>query len=421
MSGWGTHSGRISRRTLIRTGAAASVLAATGFGSAAAPRQGGTLRIAAPGPAGSAPWGKGDLFGRVIAPGSVFDCLTEVGPDGQLRGELAESWLARKGAQIWEFSLRAGVHFHNGEALVAGDVVESLRPHLGPRGVLANVARLRETGIGTIQIRLRSADPQFPFILAHPSLVIRPRAADPKSIIGTGLYRVSEFVSGEMARLDRVVGHYRDGQGGWFDAVELLHIGRPDGRLEALQNGRVDVAADIEPNRMPEISRSCTVHVAGDRLVTFETRGPKADALRDALKLGLDRKALGDFISGSGAIENAISNYRAARDVLNRSAMEQINVALAPVTDEWPGAGRVLQSIWAFAGATGISVEPASTRAQLVVSTSLAPEFEEGPRPNLSVDVPVFWGFSGRLGQIGSTSKDATIDGGRTAERWFFT
>ena len=73
---------RIDRRALFASGAAAALLAATGASLADTPKAGGTLRLAVP---------RDDSLEQ-LARGAVFDTLTEIAPDGTLRGELATGW-----------------------------------------------------------------------------------------------------------------------------------------------------------------------------------------------------------------------------------------------------------------------------------------------------------------------------------------
>src|SRR5690606_941474 len=124
---------RISRRGLLRSGAAAGVLAATGMPVFAQAKKGGRLRMGLNGANTSDSWDgrtHSDAFMINCAHGAVFDCLTEVSPSGQLIGELAESWEATPDAKTWTFNLRKGVTFHNGKAFGADDVLESLALHV---------------------------------------------------------------------------------------------------------------------------------------------------------------------------------------------------------------------------------------------------------------------------------------------------
>ncbi|MEM6465696.1 MAG: ABC transporter substrate-binding protein, partial [Pseudomonadota bacterium] len=122
----------LDRRGLLKTGAAAGVLAASGLPLRAQPKSGGTLRLGLAGANTSDSWDgrtHSDTFMILMGHGTVFDCLTEVAADGSLKGELAESWEASPDAKVWTFNLRQGVTFHNGKPFGADDVIESLKLH----------------------------------------------------------------------------------------------------------------------------------------------------------------------------------------------------------------------------------------------------------------------------------------------------
>ena len=57
--------------------------------------------------------------------------LTEILPNGDVVGELAESWEASADASQWRFKLRRGVEFHNGKSLTPEDVIWSINLHRG--------------------------------------------------------------------------------------------------------------------------------------------------------------------------------------------------------------------------------------------------------------------------------------------------
>ena len=241
---------RISRRGLLGSGAAASVLAASGL-SAATPRPGGTLRIAAPGPA---------LFDRLLAPGAAFDCLTEIDGDGGLRGELAQSWETPDGGVEWVFTLRPDAMFHGGMPVRAEDVVEAMKAH-ADGGALGDLQRVWRAGEHRVGFRLAAADPQFPLRLADPALVVR-LGQD-----GSGLYAVQEESPGRRVKLARVEGHGRAVRGGWFDRVELLEVLAAEERLSMLISGRVDLAFGLSPQAHRALARerrlvATTVQVA---------------------------------------------------------------------------------------------------------------------------------------------------------------
>ena len=87
----------ISRRTALKTAAAAGALSVTGMPAIAAPKHGGTYRIGMSGGNTSDTWDSrthSDSFMINMGAGCVFETLTEVSSAGELVGELAESWEA---------------------------------------------------------------------------------------------------------------------------------------------------------------------------------------------------------------------------------------------------------------------------------------------------------------------------------------
>lgn len=217
---------RIDRRALFASGAAAALLAATGASLADTPKSGGILRLAVP---------RDDSLEQV-ARGAVFDNLTEIAPDGTLRGELATGWQTDADARVWTFDLRDDARFHDGDALRVKDVL----------AVLARVGQVEALGPNRLRLELTEANPGLPFLLADSRFVITRGGQDVtplKSANGTGCYRVERAEDGRHFLGRRVAGHYKDGQAGWLDAVEIVVIPDATVRAEALRDGFVDVAA----------------------------------------------------------------------------------------------------------------------------------------------------------------------------------
>lgn len=224
----------LDRRALFSSAAAAALLAATGVSAGPLPQRGGKLRLALSGAARSDDWTRGEgLFMQVARLGLVYETLTEIAADGTLRAELATAWRSSPDARIWTFDLRRGVAFHDGVPFTADDVVHSL----------AALGDVRARGSGSVQITLTDPDPAFPFKLSNAENVIRPAHA-PNEGVGSGLYRVRHFSAGQQLLAERVTTHWKDGQAGWFDAVELVSIPSSSVRAQAMAEYLVD-GADI--------------------------------------------------------------------------------------------------------------------------------------------------------------------------------
>lgn len=224
----------LDRRALFSSAAAAALLTATGVSAGPLPQRGGKLRLALSGASRDDDWARGDgLFMQVARIGLVYETLTEVAADGTLRGELASTWSSSSDARVWTFNLRSGVHFHDGVPFTADDVVSSL----------AALGDIRALGQNCVEITLTNADPSFPFKLSDTANIIRP-AHDADAGIGTGLYRVRRFTAGQQLLAQRVTPHWKDGQEGWFDEVELVSIPSSAVRAQAVAEYLVD-GADI--------------------------------------------------------------------------------------------------------------------------------------------------------------------------------
>lgn len=229
---------RIDRRALFTSGAAAALLAATGTSLAASPRAGGALRLALPRESGLL-----DLVAR----GAVLDCLTEIAPDGLLRAELASAWESRDAAQIWRFDLRQDVSFHDGTPLQAADVVASLQ---GRSVAGADQMSVTALDLYRVEIQLAQPNPHLPYLLAGPDHVIAPQGAvnvPLAQLVGSGCYQVERAQDGRHFRATKVAGHYKDGQAGWVESLEVIVIPDAAVRAEALRDGFVDVAALPQP------------------------------------------------------------------------------------------------------------------------------------------------------------------------------
>lgn len=228
---------RIDRRALFTSGAAAALLAATGVSLEASPRPGGRLRLAVP---------RDDASLEAVIRGAVYDTLTEIAPDGVLRGELATGWHGSADARVWRFDLRADVAFHDGRALSATDVAASLIRHDAPK-----MRGMRVEAVAPLQLRIELAEgnPDLPYLLADQALIVAPGGAVDMALelaVGTGAYRVAQVRPGRGFLGHRVAPDFRSGRSGrsgWVDSVEVAVIPDAGVRAEALRDGFVDVAA----------------------------------------------------------------------------------------------------------------------------------------------------------------------------------
>ena len=173
----------ISRRTALKTAAAAGALSVTGMPAMAAPKHGGTYRIGMSGGNTSDTWDSrthSDSFMINMGAGCVFETLTEVSSAGELVGELAESWEASPDAKIWTFNLRKGVKFHNGKSFGADDVIASMNMHVeegaksAAKPIVASVEEMKKLSDHQVQFTLKSGSADFPYLVSDYHICMFP-------------------------------------------------------------------------------------------------------------------------------------------------------------------------------------------------------------------------------------------------------
>jgi peptide/nickel transport system substrate-binding protein len=184
----GTASGGVTRRGLMQGAAAGALLLGTGLRPARAqgqPQRGGTLRVGKGHGQTSDTYDPGKWEnGYMIAWGfAVYNRLTEVGTDGSLVPELAESWEASEGADAWTFKLRQA-NFHDGTPVRASDVVASVNHHRGEESqsaakpLVEAIENVEAPDDSTVRFTLKAGNADFPFIVSDYHLPVGKAGED---------------------------------------------------------------------------------------------------------------------------------------------------------------------------------------------------------------------------------------------------
>src|SRR5436853_1810767 len=146
---------------------------------------------------------------------ALHDALVKPMPGNAWAPSLAESWTASKDGLAYEFVLRQGVRFHNGDPLTADDVKFSFERY---RGVSAKVLKERVRQVQVVdphrvRFLLKEPWPDFLIFYATPAtgaawIVPRKyveRVGDDgfkKAPVGAGPYRFVSFTPGVALVLD---------------------------------------------------------------------------------------------------------------------------------------------------------------------------------------------------------------------------
>ena len=283
--------------------AALLLLAATSSAHAhTRPRYGGTLHVETE----ASPWQPADSIGRRL----VFDSLTRVDDSGAVQPALAVRWKSQNADHRWQFWLRPGVRFHDGSALTADGVQQSLAHSCTQCPWTA----VRAVGDSVVFTTL-SADPVLPAELASGMYAIAgPEASGVPN--GTGAFR---FVSNENDLLSlAAVDDAWQGRP-FVDAVQIY--GRRAVRTQwlDLSSGQADIVdIPVETLRQAQQEHMKVALSSPCDLLVMEIAANGAladDAQREAVALAVDRAVLYNVIfqkqgeMTASLLPNAMTGY----------------------------------------------------------------------------------------------------------------
>src|SRR5262245_10573036 len=241
---------------------------------------------------------------------NVYDGLTARDAQGNLVPALAESW-KRLNPTTWQFVLRKGVKFHNGDDFNAESVKFTLDRAINPEtkatigSELSTIASTEIVDPYTVNVITKTPDFLLPVRLGELfGLMLSPKhtnAVGKEAIAirpnGTGPFKLVSWSKNDQMVLEANE-HY------WRGAPKVKRIVvRPiledAARIAALQAGEVDLIAPVPHARIAELRRNDKLvikTIAAPRIfhVTIDVRKPPFDnvKVRQALNHAVDVDAI---------------------------------------------------------------------------------------------------------------------------------
>ncbi|MDQ0921711.1 peptide/nickel transport system substrate-binding protein [Pseudarthrobacter sp. W1I19] len=267
---------------------------------------------------------------------------------GEAEPSLAIGW-QQVDQTSWRFTLRDGVHFHDGSPMTSAEVVTSLTAaaHASPKPRILDGVELtaREDGPGAVTITTAAPDPLLPQRLSSPQLAILAGPAykqggvvDPVGA-GTGPFRLVSVDGTSSARLDRFDGYW--GERAQAEGIDVQFV--PDGtaRAAALRTGDADIVEAIPVGQVARVDQALVHEVPMPRTNTLylnTAKGPFADpavraAAREAIDAGtiVDRVYEGRADKAAGLLGPALPRAAQERSSDSYTATMASRVAAAAV------------------------------------------------------------------------------------------
>ena len=257
------------------------------------------------------------LYSRIICVGNIFEKLLILDGEGKIRPELAALYSLSGDNKKLTFTLRDDVLFHNGEKMTEEDVAISMNRwlELYPKAKeIAQNGKFVVEGKNTVTIESDNSLLFLPYLIASApqEAIIVPSSSIGEgivlsSIVGSGPYKLKEWISGEKIVLERFdsyseYGEKSNGKWGKKKAIEnITYYFVPDSvtRLLGLETGLYDAINDVMSTDRERIeNNSNLILLDGDEsgsiaLVFNKKEGSTKDnEIREAIALSLDSKTL---------------------------------------------------------------------------------------------------------------------------------
>ena len=244
---------------------------------------------------------------------AIHDAVAKPMPGKTMAPALAESWTTSPDGLTYEFVLRSGVRFHNGETLTADDVKFSFERYRGAanKALKEKVKTVQVVDPLRIRFVLKAPWPDFLTFYASPATgagwVVPKKYVEKvgdegfkKAPVGAGPYRFVSFTPGVELVMEAYEQYWRK-----VPSVKRLifrSVTEESTRLAMLKRGEADIVYSVrgalaeELQRTPGLTLKPTIlHSA--QWVTFteqwDPKSPWADKrVRLAANLALDRKTI---------------------------------------------------------------------------------------------------------------------------------
>src|SRR5438552_18604877 len=250
---------------------------------------------------------------------ALHDALVKPMPGSLMAGSLAESWTVSADQRVYEFKLREGLTFHNGDPFTAEDVKFSFAR---ARAKILH-DKVREVAVvGPHRVRFQLHEPGPDFMTFYGTFVSGAGWVVPKKYVehvgndgfkkhpvGLGPYKFVSHTPGVELVMEAFEGYWRKVP----HVKRLVYKSVPEAttRLAMLKRGEVDLAYLLDAPQAQEVKRDPTLTLAFSGgigtffLDFFDQWDPKSPwhdrRVRQAASYAMERRALSEAETPGGS------------------------------------------------------------------------------------------------------------------------
>ncbi|TBL80889.1 ABC transporter substrate-binding protein [Paenibacillus thalictri] len=251
---------------------------------------------------------------------NMFSYLFKRNSDLEIKPDLVDSYKVVDDT-TWEFKLKKGITFHNGDPLTSADVKYTLERVAKDKALKENpnYKQIKEVKIiddANFQILTDGPQPALLNRLSRIGSGILPKAYIEKNgfdnflakPVGSGPFKFVEWVRDDRVVLEAYENYFEGRVKDW-DRVVFRKIPEDSSRVNELLAGGVDLIVNVPSNMVNVVNaqdKTQAIKATSNRvglLAVRNTKGlPTADPkVREAIDLAINKKALADTVLGGYA------------------------------------------------------------------------------------------------------------------------
>jgi len=269
--------------------------------------------------------GNGDIFAYNL----IYSGLVRSDPTGKTNNivpSLAERWTVSPDGKTYVFYLRPGLKFSNGQPVTAQDVAWSLNRFGNPKinSIMAAVAGGfgNATPVNNTTVRVQLTRPVaaflydisiFPAFILPKNLVEKEGASFYKHPVGTGPFKVQQFVQGSNITFVRNPYYWESGKP-YLNSVRFNFVSDSNTRILALESGSAQEMDVVPFSQVSTLRSTPKIVVQSAKVPLFlglwlnHGRAPFADLnVRKAIQYAINRPLINrEIFDGLGTIPNTV-------------------------------------------------------------------------------------------------------------------
>jgi peptide/nickel transport system substrate-binding protein len=317
---------------------------------------------------------------------NIYDTLLRRDPESnELVPHLATALPTQVNDTTWEFKLREGVTFTNGEPFDAEAAAFSINRVVDPNYNSAQsdfyegITGAKAVDATTLDVTTAQNDPVFPARMYRLKMVPPVYSKDPafvESPIGTGPYKFLKWDRGSQVTLTRNDDYWGDAPP--IKDVTLRFISEAGTRVAGLKAGEIQLATLLPPEQTKDVPQVITregLEFPVFRLKNYEGTLKNA-MIRQAMNYAVDKDALAeDLFSGYATVANCQTLSDAhfgydpdlkpypydpdkAKQLLKDAGYNGEQLTLLAPTGRWLKDAETTEAVVGYLNDVGINVKP---------------------------------------------------------------